>query len=101
MAPQSTVDTGPLMTRGMALLREGDIAGARLFFERAATQGDKTAMLALGRTYDPLELRELGVLGLKGDPNKALEWYRSAVDAGDTAAQGSMGRLSEWIARTR
>lgn len=89
------------MTRGMALLRERDIAGARLFFEHAAAQGDRAAMLALARTYDPLELRELGVLGLKGDPNKALEWYRSAANAGDTAAQSSMVRLSEWVARTR
>ena len=95
------MDTGPLMARGMALIREGDIAAARLFFERAAAQGDGKAMLALGRTYDPLELRELGVLGLKGDPQKALEWYRSAASAGDPAAQGSMVRLSEWIARTR
>jgi hypothetical protein len=101
LAQRPTIDTGPLMARGQALLGEGDIASARLFFERAAEQGDSTAMTALGRTFDPLELRRLGVLGMKGDPNRALEWYRSAASAGDASAQQSMGRLSEWIERTR
>jgi TPR repeat protein len=101
LAPRPTIDTGPLMARGQALLREGDVAGARLFFERAAETGDGAAMSALGRTYDPIELRQLGVLGIKADPNRALQWYRSAATAGDSTAQQSIGRLSEWIARTR
>jgi TPR repeat protein len=101
LAPRPTIDTGPLMTRGQALLGQGDVAGARLFFERAAEQGDGAAMMALGRTYDPIELRRLGVLGLKSDANRAMQWYRSAATAGDANAQQSIGRLSEWIERTR
>jgi hypothetical protein len=30
-----------------------------------------------------------------------MEWYRSAATAGDASAQRSIGRLSEWIERTR
>ena len=95
------LDTGPLMARGNAFLREGDIASARLFFERAAEQGDGAAMFALGRTFDPIELRRLGVLGLKPDAKRALEWYRAAAKAGDSTAEQSLSRLSEWVERTR
>jgi hypothetical protein len=101
IAPRPTIDTGPLMARGQALLGQGDIAGARLFFERAAEHGDGAAMMAMGRSFDPIELRRLGVLGLKGDANRAMQWYRSAATAGDASAEQSMGRLSEYIARSR
>lgn len=99
--PRPAFDTAPLMARGQALLREGDIAGARLFFERAAAAHDPAAMTALARTYDPLELRRMGVLGMRGDASRALHWYRAAAEAGDAAAQQSIGRLSEGSERTR
>lgn len=99
--PRPAFDTAPLMARGQALLREGDIAGARLFFERAAAAHDPAAMTALARTYDPLELRRMGVLGMRGDATRALQWYRAAAEAGDAAAQQSIGRLSEGSERTR
>jgi hypothetical protein len=102
VARRQPLDTGPLMTRGNAFLREGDIASARLFFERAAEQGDSAAMLALGRTFDPIELRRLGVLGgIKPDAKRALDWYRAAAQAGDATAEQSLSRLSEWVERTR
>jgi hypothetical protein len=100
-ARRPTIDAAPLMARGQTFLQQGDIASARLFFERAAKHGDVAAMTALARTFDPVELRRHGVLGIKGDPNRAMELYRSAASAGDATAQQSMTRLSDWIERTR
>ena len=90
------------MARGQTFLRQGDIASARLFFERAAESGDAAGMVALARTFDPIELRRLGVLGgIRPDAKRAMELYQSAAAAGDTSAQQSMTLLSEWIARAR
>jgi hypothetical protein len=101
-ARRPTIDTAPLMARGQTFLRQGDIASARLFFERAAEQGDAAAMTALARTFDPIELRRLGVLGgIRPDSKRAMELYQSAAAAGDATAQQSMTLLSDWIARAR
>ncbi len=87
------------MRRGHALLQEGDVASARLFFERAAAAGHAAALTALGQSFDPLELQRLGVIGIKGDPRRALELYRAANAAGDAAAQERGARLSGWVER--
>lgn len=100
-ARRPPIDTAPLMARGQTFLQQRDIASARLFFQRAVDHGDVAAMTALGQTFDPLELRRLGVLGIKGDPKRAMELYRAAAAAGDATAEQSMTRLSDWIERTR
>jgi general secretion pathway protein A len=96
-ASTESLDTEQLMRRGHALLQEGDVAAARLFFERAAAGGHAPAFTALGQSYDPLELRRLGVIGIKGDAGRALEWYRAANTAGDATAQQRGARLSGWV----
>ena len=60
----------------------GDIAGARLLFERAADTGSGRAALLLGETYDPDVLAGMGVLGAKGDFAKARRWYAKANELG-------------------
>ena len=100
-ARTETLDTERLMRRGQALLQEGDVAAARLFFERAAASGHAGAMTSLGQSYDPLELQRLGVIGVKGDPRRALDWYRAANAAGDQTAQQRGARLSAWVERGR
>lgn len=69
-----------LIRRGDEQLREGGIAGARLFYERAAIAGDAKAMRALARTFDPQELKRLGVVGLSADPGLAQFWVRKAEE---------------------
>jgi TPR repeat protein len=96
-ASTESLDTERLMRRGHALLQEGDVAAARLFFDRAAAGGHAPAFTALGQSYDPLELRRLGVIGIKGDPGRALELYRAANTAGDASAQQRGARLSGWV----
>ena len=67
--------------RGDELVQNGDIAAARLMYQRAATAGDPEGMRALGRTYDPRMLRQWGVVGMPADQARADEWYRKAAEA--------------------
>ena len=94
-----TLDTDRLLSRGHALLEQGDVAAARLLFERAAAAGLAAAMTALGQSFDPLELQRRGVIGVKPDPVRALEWYRAANAAGDPAARDRSARLTTWVER--
>jgi hypothetical protein len=82
----SAADIAALVTRGDAFLSAGDVASARLFYERAADAGDGAAALRLGATFDPNFLGRVGVRGDPGDPARAASWYRRARDLGDAAA---------------
>jgi hypothetical protein len=82
-----------LLNRGDAELSGGDVAGARLLFQRAADAGLPEAAMAMGMTFDPLELARRGVKGLKGDPETARKWYARAQDMGAAGAAERIGRL--------
>ena len=74
------------MTRGDQFLSAGDIASARLFYERAADAGGGSAALRLGATFDPGFLKRAGVRGTTGDAAQASSWYRRARDLDNAAA---------------
>jgi hypothetical protein len=84
-----------LLARGHAYLSEGDVALARLYLRRAAERYDPQAAFALGGTYDPAELRRIGVANFQAhaDMAKAREWYRRAADLGSAAAALRLQRL--------
>jgi hypothetical protein len=88
-------DIRALITRGDSLLALGDIAAARLLYERAASLGSGRAATAVGRTYDPQELAKLRVSGPKPDKALAASWYRSGATLGDTEAAGMLRHLNE------
>jgi hypothetical protein len=92
-ATLSPAAVGALMARGDALLATGDIAAARLFYQRAAEQGLAAAATALGQTFDPLYLEQAHVRGIHGEPAIAAEWYRKASAAGDRIGQARLARL--------
>lgn len=75
-----------LVARGDDFLKAGDIASARLFYERAADAGNGAAALRLGATFDPGFLATAGVRGTPGDPARAVSWYARALDLGEAAA---------------
>jgi general secretion pathway protein A len=75
-----------LIERGDELLATGDIASARLFFERAAALGSAAAATAAGKSNDPSFLEERGVHGIPADEAAAERWYRIAAQAGDDEA---------------
>jgi hypothetical protein len=78
----SAADTAALLARGDMLFSKGDIAAARLFYERAADAGDGQAALRLGETFDPVFLDLSRLRGARGDLSTALFWYRRARDLG-------------------
>jgi hypothetical protein len=83
----SAAEITTLLGRGDAFLRLGDIASARLFYERAADAGDGLAAMQLGATFDPVFLARLGVRGVVADPGQAVSWYRRARDLGQGEAE--------------
>src|SRR5271169_962424 len=70
-----------LLARGDSFLHAGDVASARLFYERAADAGDWQAAIRMGATFDPAFLGRVGVRTV-GDPIKAQSWFRHALDLG-------------------
>lgn len=82
-----------LHTKGKELLDQGNIQPARMLFRRAAEQGLAESALALGGTYDPVELAKLRVLGLQPDVAAARRWYDTARKLGATEADERLRRL--------
>jgi hypothetical protein len=81
----SAADIADLLDHGDALLRIGDIASARLFYERAADAGNERAALHLGASFDPDFLGRAGLGKLQADAAQARLWYSRAVDLGVAA----------------
>jgi hypothetical protein len=71
----SSVDRDSLVTRGEAALARGDLSAARLFFGRAAVDGDARGARGMARTFDPETFRKLRVIGIRPDPDEAARWY--------------------------
>src|SRR5207344_1768539 len=57
-----------LLAKGDILLKSGDMAMARQFYERAFAEGSSAAAIGAGKTYDPVVYADLKVQGLKPDP---------------------------------
>lgn len=83
-----------LIARGDQLLGTGDVASARLFYERAADVGDGEAALKLGMTFDPAFLSFGRLSGARGDPATAIAWYRRARNLGQAKAEIQLKRLN-------
>jgi hypothetical protein len=84
-----------MMKNGTQLMANGDIAAARMMFQRAAEAGEAAAAFALAETYDPLVLKKLGARGgITSDVAQAQSWYEKARDLGSTAAPERLERLA-------
>ena len=83
-----------LFKRGTNFLKDGNVAAARLMLQSLADAGNAQAALLLGATYDPLMLADLGVRGLKPDPEAARTWYRRAQEYGSGEAPGRIEQLA-------
>jgi hypothetical protein len=84
-----------LVKRGTGFLQSGDLSAARLVLRRAAEAGHAQSALALGATYDPNSLKELGVLGATGDIGEARSWYERAAELGSAEASRRLERLPQ------
>ena len=88
MNPENAV----LMEKGQVLMRSGDIASARLLFQRLANAGIADAALALAATYDPRYLAQHNLIGVVGDETKAACWYQRASELGSVEAGRILAR---------
>ena len=82
-----------LIKRGKDFLAQGNFASARLLFKRAADAGSAEAALALGSTYDPSVIKQLGAVSITPDIDGALKWYKTAADRGSAEAAGLFANL--------
>jgi hypothetical protein len=89
----AAAEIAALVARGDAFLAAGDIASARLFFERAAGSGDGRAAMRMAVTYDAGFLDSAGLRGLRGEPERAAFWYRRARELGEGKAEPPLDRL--------
>lgn len=89
----SSAEMTELLGHGDSLLRNGDIASARLFYERAADAGDGRAALRLGATFDPEFLGRLGLGKLQANPAEAQSWYSRARDLGTVDAERQLNSI--------
>jgi hypothetical protein len=82
-----------LLMRGKAMMFEGNVAAARLFFTRAAEAGLAEGALAMGGTYDENELRRINTQGVRPEPREARKWYEQAARLGSAEAAVRLRRL--------
>jgi hypothetical protein len=79
---RTLVDEERLLARANALLRQGDIGGARLLLEHALERGSARAAFMLAETYDARVLRSWRTHGVSGDLAKARGLYERAQAGG-------------------
>ena len=83
----SGAEIAALLARGDWLFATGDVASARLLYERAAGVGEACAAVKLGETFDPAFLSRLRLRGERADSDMAVFWYRLARDLGAKRCQ--------------
>jgi TPR repeat protein len=91
---EETARAEQLLARGDAYLADGNVMGARDFYERAADIGLATAAIRMAETYDPRALQRLQALGVVPDPNQARKWYERARALGAPEATEPLSRLT-------
>jgi hypothetical protein len=98
--PQNTARRLPpdeiaaLLKRGEELATSGDLAAARLLFQRAAEAHDARAAFALAATFDPIVINRIGANSSLQDVASARTWYQRASDWGSTQASRQLEALA-------
>ena len=95
----SAAEIRALLAHGNAAFRKGNIAAARLLFQRAADAGDGRGALGMGATYDPAFLRLSPLRILYSDPAEARAWYLHALVLGAAGAERRLINLQARAAR--
>jgi TPR repeat protein len=84
-----------MLKRGESFIATGDITAARLLLRRVAESGNARAALALGATYDPMVLKQIGILGAQADVKQARSWYEKAAALGSPEAPKRIEQLAQ------
>ncbi len=91
--PEETARIEELLAHGHKMIEVGYFAGARGYFRRAAEAGSADAALALGATYDPSFIAEIGAQGIPPDRAEARLWYERAGTLGSSLADARIAAL--------
>jgi hypothetical protein len=83
-----------LLKLGNELIATGNVSAARLVLKEAADEGNAAAALALGATFDPVEIEKLGRSELSPDVALARMWYEKARGLGSAEAADRLKRLA-------
>jgi len=96
IAPASDVPSGSgagVFTQGLEAMLAGDVKTARPLFRQAIELGEQRAIAHLGRSYDPLVLAHLKSSNAAANREKAIAWYKRAIEAGDKSVKPDMVAL--------
>jgi hypothetical protein len=97
--PVATEDAAVIANKmkiGVELMTYGEVAAARVMFQRAAEAGEGAGAFALAETYDPLVLGELRLRErIMPDVALARTWYERARDLGSVEARDRISRLAQ------
>ena len=89
----SPADEARLIARAVSLIKRYDFSGARLFLEHALQQGSAPAAFMMAETYDWRMLRAIKAYRVRGDTEKAREFYGLAAVAGIEQARERLEAL--------
>ncbi len=89
----SAAEIAALLARGDWLIATGNVASARLLYERAADAGVARAAVRLGETFDPVTSGLPHLRGWRADSATAVFWYRRARDLGATGIASRLKSL--------
>ena len=99
--PLDSEEVAALVKRGEDFLNDGDLAAARLLLRRAADAASAHAAMALGATFDPFVIKQVGAVGAEPDPVQAREWYRKAAELGSAEAPQRLEQLASELKAPR
>jgi hypothetical protein len=89
----SAAEIAALLARGDWLFATGDVASARLLYQRAADAGVARAAVRLGETFDPVFSGPPHLRDLDRDLSIAAFWYSRARDLGATGVASRLKSL--------
>jgi hypothetical protein len=95
LRPEEAARIEELIAHGHKMIEVGYFAGARGYFKRAAEAGSAEAALALGATYDPSFIAEIGAQGIPPDRAEARLWYERAGTLGNSLADARIAALEQ------
>lgn len=94
-----TPEETAMLERGNRLLLSGDVASARLLYERVARLGLSEGAIAMAGTYDPIILETIPVAGMRPDVDLAIKWYKTAEALGSSVAKSRLLALESPVSR--
>ena len=89
----TSADEARLVARAESLINQFDFASARLLLANALEKGSARAAFMMAETYDGQILRSLQAFGVRGDVQKAREFYQLAAAAGIEKARERVDAL--------